>query len=206
MFKEQMEKIKDLIIKKEANIDSKRKIENLVIFLIILIVTIIIINSIWKGDDVKKENSSNTFKELASNITENKNANNSDDLEERLESILSKMDGVGKVKALITYSQTNEVIAMYNESKKETSTQEADSSGGNREIKENDIKKEVIYTEENGISKPVTQTIISPKIEGAVIIAQGASNANTKANIISAVEAITGVPTHKIQVFEMTTN
>ena len=85
MFKEQMEKIKDLIIKKEANIDSKRKIENLVIFLIILIVTIIIINSIWKGDDVKKENSSNTFKELASNITENKNANNSDDLEERLE-------------------------------------------------------------------------------------------------------------------------
>lgn len=204
MFKEQMEKIKDLIIKKEANIDSKRKIENLVIFLIILIVTIIIINSIWKGDDVKKENS-NVYKELASNITENKkNNNNSDDLEERLESILSKMDGVGKVKALITYSQTSEVIAMYNESKKETSTQESDSSGGNREVKENDIKKEVIYTEENGISKPVTQTIISPKIEGAVIIAQGANNASIKSNIVSAVEAITGVPTHKIQVFEMT--
>ena len=39
--------------------------------------------------------------------------------------------------------------------------------------------------------------------EGAIIAAQGASNANVKANIISAVEAVTGLATHKIQVFEM---
>ena len=205
MFKEQMEKIKDLIIKKENNGDTKRKIENLVIFLIILIITIIIINSIWKGDDKKEENS-NGFKELASNITENKNSNNTEDLEERLESILSKMDGVGKVKVLITYSQTSEVVAMYNESKKETSTQEEDSEGGNRVIQENDTKKEVIYTEENGASIPATQTIINPKVEGVIIIAQGANNATTKTNIVAAVEAITGAQTHKIQVFEMSTN
>lgn len=203
MFKEQIEKIKDLIIRKEEKDDSKRKIENLVIFLIILIITIIIINSIWKGDDKEKENNS-TFKELASNITDNKNANNIDDLEERLETILSKMDGVGKVKVLITYSQTSEVVAMYNESKKETSTQEADSAGGNRVIQENDTKKEVIYTEENGASIPATQTVINPKVEGAIVIAQGANNANIKANIVAAVEAITGAQTHKIQVFEMT--
>ena len=52
-------------------------------------------------------------------------------------------------------------------------------------------------------SNPITQKNITPKIEGAIIAAQGASNANVKANIISAVEAVTGLPTHKIQVFEM---
>lgn len=205
MFKEQIEKIKDLVKSKDKTDDSKRKIENLVVFLIILIITIIIINTIWKNDNKENENN-NSFKELASNITDNKDDNNSEDLEEKLESILSKMEGVGKVKVLITYSQTSEVVAMYNESKKETSTQEEDSEGGNRIVQENDTKKEVIYTDENGASVPATQTIINPKVEGAIVIAQGANDANIKTNIIAAVEAITGVATHKIQVFEMSEN
>lgn len=45
--------------------------------------------------------------------------------------------------------------------------------------------------------------IIQPKIEGAIITAQGANDATTKSNIMQAVEAATGIATHKIQVFEM---
>ena len=48
----------------------------------------------------------------------------------------------------------------------------------------------------------IVQKTISPKLEGAIIIASGANNANVKANIIQAVEAATGLATHKIQVFE----
>ena len=50
---------------------------------------------------------------------------------------------------------------------------------------------------------PITQKIIQPKIEGAIITAQGANNATVKTNVIQAVEAVTGLATHKIQVFEM---
>ena len=50
---------------------------------------------------------------------------------------------------------------------------------------------------------PVTQSIIKPKIEGAVITAVGAKDSFVKTNIIQAVEAATGLGTHKIQVFEM---
>jgi len=42
-----------------------------------------------------------------------------------------------------------------------------------------------------------------PKIEGAIIIAQGGGDTTIKSNIISAVEAVTGLLSHKIQVFEM---
>ena len=45
-----------------------------------------------------------------------------------------------------------------------------------------------------------------PKMEGALIVAEGANNASVKANIIQAVEALTGLATHKIQVLEMETN
>lgn len=77
------------------------------------------------------------------------------------------------------------------------------SGGGVRTINESVSKKEVIYKEVDGEKIPVTQSIVSPKVEGAIIAAKGANVAATKTNIIQAVEAVTGLPTHKIQVFEM---
>ena len=50
---------------------------------------------------------------------------------------------------------------------------------------------------------PIIQKTVQPKIEGAIITAKGASNATVKTNIVQAVEAATGLATHKIQVFEM---
>ena len=47
-----------------------------------------------------------------------------------------------------------------------------------------------------------TKKKVSPKIEGAIITAEGAGNSNIKTSIIQAVEAATGLATHKIQVFE----
>ena len=75
--------------------------------------------------------------------------------------------------------------------------------GGTRKISETNSKKEVIYKEINGEKIPVTQSIISPKVEGAIVAAVGAKSAEVKTNIIQAVEAVTGLATHKIQVFEM---
>ncbi len=92
---------------------------------------------------------------------------------------------------------------MYNEESTSTHTTETDSGGGTRTVEEQGKNKEVIFTEENGKNVPATQTIISPKIEGVIVIAQGASDGTTKANIISAVEAVTGAQTHKVQVFSM---
>jgi len=63
--------------------------------------------------------------------------------------------------------------------------------------------KDVVYKEEDGEKVPVTQKVIQPKIEGAIITARGAGNGTVKNNIVQAVEAVTGLATHKIQVFEM---
>ena len=117
--------------------------------------------------------------------------------------ILSKINGVGKVKVYITYSQTSQIIPMYNEDISQKDTQEADTQGGTRKVVETDTKKEIVYDEKSGTKTIITQSIVSPKIEGAIITAEGGNNTNTKANIIQAVEAVTGLPTHKIQVFEM---
>lgn len=206
MFRDKLNKI---IGSKESKTDGKdgRKIENLVVFAIILIITIIVINVIWNGDEKKstKDTTKDYSKKLASNTTteETSEVCESSDLEKKLENILSKIQGVGKVKVFINYSQSSETVAMYNENSKVSQTEETDTSGGKRVIESTDSQKDIVFKEENGEKIPITQKIIQPKIEGAIITAQGANDATTKSNIMQAVEAATGIATHKIQVFEM---
>lgn len=198
MLKEKMQMIKSKYNEKT----DKKKIESLVVLIIVLVVTLIAINMIWSGDSSdkgdKKEDSLG-YKKLAEYV-DNDNKDKDDELEKKLEGILSKMEGVGKVSVMITYSKGSEIVPMQNETSKVSSTQETDAEGGTRVIEETDKTTEIVYS--NG-TKIETQTVINPVVKGAIVIAEGASNATVKSNIISAVEAITGVGTYKVQVFEM---
>lgn len=212
MFKDKLNKI---IRKKdsedtEENSNNKKKIENLIFFIVILIITIIAINFIWND---KKETSddqnieSDRTKTLATKDlkinNENTQITEENSLSKNLESILSEMQGVGDVKVFINYLESSEVVAMYNENSKSSTTEETDTSGGVRKIQETDTQKDIIYQEEDGVKKPMTKKVVQPKIEGAIITAKGANDIDVKTRIIQAVEAATGLATHKIQVFEM---
>ena len=195
------EKLKNIFNKDVG--DNKKRIENLAVFLVILVITLIVINLIWNSDTEKKESTDDPNKKLAevTNSEISVNAVAQDDLSLQLEEILQQINGVGKVNVLITYSQTNEIVPMYNQDISQKDTEETDTNGGTRIITETDTKREVIYEESSGEKKPITQSVISPKIEGAIITAQGGNDTVVKANIIQAVEAVTGLSSHKIQVF-----
>lgn len=194
-----MKKIKEFG-KGEKN--DKKKIENIVFLIILLVITIIIINLILGGsNNTSKENNieNNTYKTLV----QTNNETDSSELQVGLENILSTIKGVGQVKVFINYSETSSTQAMYDETTTTSTTEETDSSGGIRNVISTETQKEVIYSEEGGEKKPVTEKILMPTIRGAIITAEGASNATVKSNIVSAVQAATGLTIDKIQVFEM---
>lgn len=206
MFKDKLNKLFGK--EEEGGTNNKRKIENLVFFIVLLIITVVAINLIWNGNkNETNEQTNNTSKQLATTNTANQTNQiqsiEETNLETKLEEILSQIQGVGEVKVLLNYSESSEVVAMYNETSKTSNTEETDTSGGTRKIQETDTQKDIIYQEDNGEKTPITQKIVQPKIEGAIITAKGANQANVKTNIIQAVEAVTGLATHKIQVFEM---
>ena len=64
-----VQKLKNMFLIKKENTeeetDNKRKIENLVTFIVILIITVIVINIIWNGGKFKKENKAIAEKTLA---------------------------------------------------------------------------------------------------------------------------------------------
>ena len=132
-----MDNLKDKFLAKIENKGRKKTIENLVVFIIILIATIIFINYIWNDD--KRKNEKNSENETTTNFSENiidttntsinnaKTDNNS--LEKQLENILKNLSGVDDVQVLITYSETNKVIPMYNEDNQQSTTKEEDTQG-----------------------------------------------------------------------------
>ena len=191
MFKDKLNK---LVEKDKEEGNNKKKIENLVI-----------INIIWNDKNTSKNvKEVDTNKKLATtNQVQVEQVSKEDTLSQKLEAILSQIQGVGEVKVFINYSESSEVVAMYNENSKSSTTEETDTSGGIRKVQETDSQKDIIYQENNGTKTPMTKKVIEPKIEGAIITAKGANNIDVKTNIIQAVEAATGLATHKIQVFEM---
>lgn len=181
--------------------NKEKRIENLISFLIILVITLIVINKILKQDNNNKESVDYTNEIGVELATSNYSSGSiSSEFEKKLENILGKINGVGKVSVLLTYSESSSIVPIYNTSQSTSTTEEKDTSGGTRTITSEDNKKDVITDSSSNI---VTEKQIMPKIEGAIITAQGVKDSNTKANIISAVEAVTGLANHKIQVFEM---
>ena len=198
MFKEKFGNLKNSLIKSEKK-DGKKSVENLILLAILLIIVIVAINYIWKDNEKAKKDNANSTKVLADTNIIEENTSQNNDLEQKLKKILSNISGVGEVEVLITYSKTSVVNPIYNEDYGESVTEEEDTSGGKRKVSSTTNKKEVVSSNNDVI----TQSVTSPQIQGAVVIAKGAGDANVKANIIQAVEAATGLSTYKIQVFEM---
>lgn len=128
------EKIKSLVKKKTSG-DNKKTLENLIVFLVLLIITVIAINIIWgkENNNEKQSPIDDSYKVLAYNKNESNNSQDSEyDLEKKLENILSQISGVGKVQVLITYSETSSVVAMRNEKKNSSKTEENDTNRWNK--------------------------------------------------------------------------
>lgn len=192
-----MKKLLDIFKNKE------KRIENLVFLLVLLIVTLLIINSILKEDksgNKIREDDKLKGASLISLEKDNVSEKTNDlELEKRLETILSKIKGVSNVSVLITYSETEEIVPLYNINNSLSQTEEGD---GKEKVvkKEESVSKNVLLDNSSNV---LIEKKLSPKIEGAIVIAKGVSNINVKSNIISAMEAVTGLASHKIQVFEM---
>ena len=119
---------KSLMPKNDGEKSNKKKIENTAFLVLILIITLIVINTIWRD----KKDITNNEKKSTNYISDKILANDDTilqgktELEERLENILSTIKNVGKVNVLINYSESSSIEALYNESTTTSSTEEGD--------------------------------------------------------------------------------
>lgn len=186
------EKIKRLF-KNRLNNSGKDKI--LIVILTGVLLLIITIPTKKRTDTVQKTAVSQTQDTSTTSYEEY--------LEEKLEDILAKVDGVGKVKVVISFQNTGEKIIAQDENRSSESVKESDSAGGERISSQSTSTSTNIYYDTASGSEPYVKSENMPDVEGVIIVAQGGGDGVIAANITSAVESLLGVPVHKIKVLKM---
>ena len=124
-------------------------------------------------------------------------------LEHQLEAVLREMEGVGNVKVMITLKTSEELVVEKEETVSRSNTSENDSAGGSRIVTQVDSGENTVYTTAGGDSKPYVIKTLSPKVEGVVVVAQGAGDGTVNRNITEMVQALFGVEAHKVKVVKM---
>lgn len=124
-------------------------------------------------------------------------------LEEKLEEVLGEMEGVGKVKVMITLSDYGESIVEKDTTDITNSMNETDSNGGSRNTYEREIQSETVQIENDSGTYPYVGKEILPTIEGIVVVAEGGGNATVVSQISKAAMALFPIEAHKIIVVKM---
>ena len=126
-----------------------------------------------------------------------------DRVEKQLEEMLAQVNGVGRVKVMVTLAGTGELVVEKDVPQSQSQTQEDDGSGGSRSMKESTWEEATVYVQQDGDSTPYVVKELAPDIEGVCIIAQGGDNAVVAKNISEAVQALFPIEIHKIKVMKM---
>ncbi len=126
------------------------------------------------------------------------------DMEERLENILRKVNGIGDVEVMLTLKTSKEQVALKDSPYTKEGLNEVDGEGGSRT--DNNIQREestVLMTNEDGKTVPYIIQEYEPKVEGVVVIAEGGDDVRIIKDIMDAVEVLFDVPVHKVKVMKM---
>lgn len=124
-------------------------------------------------------------------------------LENKIESLLSKVEGVGKTQVIVSVKNTAEKIIATDSDSSEENVSENDSTGGSRISQKTQSTSENIMYDTSDGNAPFVKRENMPEIEGVIVAAQGGGDGTVEADITSAIEALLGVAAHKIKVMKM---
>lgn len=125
-------------------------------------------------------------------------------MERSLEELLSTMEGVGKVRVMVTLRDAGEAVVEKDVSKTRNGATEVDSAGGSRNTTSITDSEETLYQNGQGSGgSPYVKKVLAPQVEGVAVSAEGGGNAKTVQNITEAIQALFGIEAHKIKIVKM---
>ena len=155
--------------------EGKRYFEKYKFLLLILAIGIFLMNFPGDTEEIPPE----TTIQMADKI----------DLEQRLQEILCKIQGVGEVQVLLTEASGDEYRY-----------QTDDQMGADGIVTK---RETVMIRDENRMETGLIRVILRPTYQGAMVVCQGGDNAAVRLSITEAVANVTGIPSSRITVLKM---
>lgn len=122
------------------------------------------------------------------------------ELESRIRDILAGVEGVGEVDVMVVLKSSEEKVIHVDKNTMSSTTEEKTDGGTSRTTKQQELSESTVM--DGQTSSPVIEKEIRPELSGIIISADGGGSAVVKAEISEAMEALFGLPSHKIKVLK----
>ncbi|HWR19055.1 MAG TPA: hypothetical protein VN608_05485 [Clostridia bacterium] len=122
-------------------------------------------------------------------------------VEERLEEILSCIRGAGKVRVMLIYDTSVEIVPAMSVDTQTSTSETVNDSGQTVNQNQSEKKTPVTVSGEDGA---LVLTQKQPEIRGVIVVAEGAADISVRLNLLNAVQTVLNVDAEDISVFEMT--
>ena len=124
-------------------------------------------------------------------------------LENRLKTILSKVEGIGKTEVMLTLKSDGKRMIEKDLEESQGKEENQEENGASASDQSSSRESTVYQRDAQGNELPYVTEELEPEIAGVLVIAQGAGNAAVVSEITEAVMALFGVEAHKIKVMKM---
>ncbi|MEG0580014.1 MAG: hypothetical protein RR490_08870 [Niameybacter sp.] len=124
-------------------------------------------------------------------------------LEMRMETILDNLEGAGQTKVMITTTGSTEKVLAEEVVENSLDVDETSQAGNMKTSEKQDIQRKIVM--EKG-DMPFVIKENKPKVEGVLVLAEGADDITIKNAIIQSVSSLLDVPVHKVAVYKMVNN
>ena len=178
--------------------------DNLLLLVLLGVLLFVIALPVKKEDSGKgqeKENAAAMLEEVPAS-TQTVTAGSTEEYAAYLEEKLKKMlEAVQEVEVMVTLESSEEKIVEKDMTAERSNTEEQDAAGGARMVNTSNTEYRTIYREDTGGDPFVVKTI-TPKVEGVLVVAEGAGKGNMAGEITQIIQALFGVEAHRIKVLE----
>ena len=118
-------------------------------------------------------------------------------LEQRLETMVSAIEGVGKCQVMVTMEQGTEYIYATQEKNTVDASQTSESARFSTGSRSSDEETYIMVSTAEG-EQPVLVTALSPKVKGVVVVCGGANNSNVCQMVRTAVSTVLNISSNRI--------
>jgi stage III sporulation protein AG len=127
-----------------------------------------------------------------------------DSLEAELTALITGIQGVGQARVMVTLQNGVE----YQYAKEEKTSVDATREGGPEEaplrVHEKETSEETfLLVEQNGRKQPLLQTELQPRIQGVVVVCQGADNPQVQLTLTGVLTTALDIPSTKVCVVKI---
>lgn len=124
------------------------------------------------------------------------------DVERRLEKVLSSIRGAGTVRVMITYESGPELVTAMSTDTNSNIAENVEAGRQSTTEQQTESKRPATVTGSGGTT-PIVLTEKQPNVRGVIVVAEGAADIAVRLNLQRAVQTVLSIPASSIEVFEL---